>query len=156
MRVVFCWAYISGYMAACWRALAKVPGVESVVLTAKYDDPRIPGFDDEIAKGFDCRLLNAQQFVDDDYIFQMVQKAAPQIVVICGWAIQPYTKLAMDSRMAGVKMVMAMDTPWRRTMRQRVARLKIGAYVDLPGVEWIGVMKTEIGRQLEKVVRRHP
>lgn len=117
-------------MAACWRALAKVPGVESCVLTARYDDPRIPGFDDDIAAGFDCRLLSAQQFVDNGYVFKLVQEADPQIVVICGWACQPYTKLALDSRMAGVKMVMAMDTPWRRTLRQRVARLKIGPLID--------------------------
>jgi len=36
----------------------------------------------------------------------------------------------LDARLAGVKMVLAMDTPWRRTLRQRIARLKIGPMID--------------------------
>jgi aryl-alcohol dehydrogenase-like predicted oxidoreductase len=28
VKIVFCWSAISGYMAACWRALAARPGIE--------------------------------------------------------------------------------------------------------------------------------
>ena len=28
LRVVFCWAEVSGYAAACWQSLARVPGVD--------------------------------------------------------------------------------------------------------------------------------
>ena len=32
MRIVICWSHVSGYMAACWRALAATPGVDLFVL----------------------------------------------------------------------------------------------------------------------------
>ena len=35
MKVLFCWTDISGYMAACWRALASREGVDLHVLA--YD-----------------------------------------------------------------------------------------------------------------------
>jgi hypothetical protein len=32
MKVVVCWSHVSGYMAACWRALAATPDCEVFVV----------------------------------------------------------------------------------------------------------------------------
>ncbi len=130
MRVVICWAYISGYMASCWRALAATEGIDLHVIAAKFDDPKNAAFADDICAGFNSRLLNSKEYVDVELVSRLVRDLSPDIVVICGWVCAPYVRLALDRAFASVRFVMGMDTPLKHTLRQRLARLKIGALID--------------------------
>jgi glycosyltransferase involved in cell wall biosynthesis len=84
----------------------------------------------------------------------------PEIVVIPGWLVPAYTKLAQSEELASVRLVMGMDTPWRGGARQHLARLWIGGYlrrmdrIVVPGERaWqyavrLGVPETKIRRGL--------
>ena len=68
MRIVFCWLEISGYMAACWRALAAREGVDlQVIAFAPNTEGKAP-FSPEVLAGVDHHLLDRQERADADRI----------------------------------------------------------------------------------------
>lgn len=133
MRVVFCYPYITGYMAACWRALAARGEVQLSIVALRSDVPGVDWkFDDAaVARGLDIRLLSPQEHADEALVRNLVESHKPQIVVIPGWAHASYRNLVTAPGLvaAGTKYVMTMDTPWRGTWRQRLARYKLSSFL---------------------------
>lgn len=125
MRIVFCWFNISGYMAACWRALAARPGVTLKVIAFAPESSGTAPFDASILAGVDHVLLDARQRIDADHIANLTADHKPDAVVICGWAHAPYLSLLHDPRLRSAKFVMGMDTPWTGTVRQRLGWVKL-------------------------------
>ena len=130
IRVVICWPEISGYMAACWRALAATGKVDLTILALPSGKPGGGAFSDALVQGLPCHMLAPQQARDPAAVARLVSAARPQIVVLPGWAIPAYRRLPFSPELAGAKFVMGMDTPWRGELRQHLARLKIGRYLD--------------------------
>jgi glycosyltransferase involved in cell wall biosynthesis len=130
VRVVFCWSDISGYIASCWRALAAT-GVDLFVFAYEIGagEPNI-AFSNSVMHGLDHRLLTEAQAHDPKTIADLVIDQKPDIVVLPGWFNPAYVALTTHPKLSHVKFVMTMDTPWRNQLRQKVARLKIGAYLD--------------------------
>ena len=127
MRVFFCWTHISGYMAACWRALAARPGVEVDVLAFRSGDNEA-NFRDDVVAGLKIRLLDERERDDANLIRSVVVDAKPDVLVLPGWAYDAYRALAFDSALASAKRVMTMDTPYRGTVRQRLGRFKMASF----------------------------
>jgi glycosyltransferase involved in cell wall biosynthesis len=128
MKVVICWSHVSGYMAACWRALAERPDVElSIIAFAPEGDA---AFSQSIMAGLRYELLDPIKRNDSDYIRERVSSLAPDVVVIPGWLHPPYVALASDSKLQRVRFVMGIDTSFTGSWRQRLARLKIGKLID--------------------------
>jgi glycosyltransferase involved in cell wall biosynthesis len=127
MRVFFCWTHISGYMAACWRALAARPGVEVDVLAFRSGD-KAANFRDDVVAGLNVRLLEERERGDASLIRSIVVNAKPDVLVLPGWAYEPYRALAFEPALENAKRVMTMDTPYRGTMRQRLGRFKMAPY----------------------------
>ena len=127
MRIVFCWSHISGYMAACWRALAQRPGVEIKVLAYRSGDTEA-NFADDIVAGLNVRLLDERERGDANLIRSIVVDAKPDVLVLSGWSSDAYRALAFEPALAGARRVMTMDTPYRGTMRQRLGRFKMASY----------------------------
>ena len=70
IRVVFCWTNLSGYMAACWRALVARGGVDLRVMAYRAGGGSNSEFSEEIMTGIRCRLLDAEErlaraFIED-------------------------------------------------------------------------------------------
>ena len=128
MKVVICWPQISGYMAACWRALAKCEGVSLFVLA--FSAERDAAFSQATMAGLSCELLDPIKRHDSAYVHERVAAQSPDVIVIPGWLHAPYSALAMDRAMASVKFVMGFDTPFSGSWRQRLARAKIGRLID--------------------------
>jgi glycosyltransferase involved in cell wall biosynthesis len=128
MRVVICWPQISGYMAACWRALAKCDGISLFVLA--FSAERDAAFSQATMAGLDFELLDPIKRHDVAYVRDRVAAQRPDIVVIPGWLHPPYSALANDPAMTSVKFVMGIDTSFTGSWRQRLARLKIGRLID--------------------------
>ncbi len=128
-KVVFCWSDISGYMVACWKALSQA-GVEVHVFA--FERSKETSFDNSIAKGINV------QFVERSPSFDQLRldiiKINPDVLVLCGWFVPAYRKLfSAKSYLKDVKIIMAMDTPWLGTWRQRMGLLllrKIISQVD--------------------------
>ena len=157
MRVFFCWTHISGYMAACWRALSQRPGVEVSVLAYRSGDKEA-NFRDDVVAGLKVRLLDERERVDANLIRSIVVDAKPDVLVLPGWASDAYRGLAFEPALANAKRVMTMDTPYRGTMRQRVGRFKMAAYfANIDRVMVPGERAWQLARALgfeERKIRR--
>jgi len=127
MRIVFCWSHISGYMAACWRALAQRPSLDVTVLAYRSGDKEA-NFADDVVAGLNARLLDERERGDANLIRSIVTGAQPDVLVLSGWSSDAYRALAFEPALAGAKRVMTMDTPYRGTMRQRLGRFKMASY----------------------------
>jgi glycosyltransferase involved in cell wall biosynthesis len=126
MRLVICWADISGYMAACWRALAAMGDVELKVIAFR---PPPNTFSNDLVAGLNCRLLTPQEKFDAALISSLVKEHQPDVLYTTGWFHPPYRGLIEDPSLASVPKWMGVDTPWRGTFRQQLARLTLRRFV---------------------------
>jgi len=125
-RVVFCWAEISGYMAACFGELARRPGVSPQVLAfASGRGGSSARFRDDLTSNLPCRLLEPNERDDAALIRREVLSHRPDVVVLCGWFHRPYRQLLNDPALADTRFVMAMDTPWWGRPRQWAGRIAL-------------------------------
>jgi glycosyltransferase involved in cell wall biosynthesis len=131
LKVLFCWAEVSGYMPACWRALARRPGVELHVLHPRLlseDEPH--QFESlRLLEGIsnDMFLVNAPDL--DRWLVDKVAERKPDVVVVCGWFFAPYRRLVESGALRGAKVVLGMDSPWRGTLAQRLGKLRLRSFV---------------------------
>lgn len=135
IKVVFCWSDISGYMAACWRALHQLPDID--VFIVAFQARTETAFSDQLMQGIPCRLLDLKERQDTSLIEHLVTENCPDIVVLCGWFHQPYRQLAFASQLQRVTLVMTMDTPWWGTWKQYLTRWVLHSY--LKQIDWVVV-----------------
>jgi glycosyltransferase involved in cell wall biosynthesis len=122
MKIVICWTEISGYMNACWKALARRPDVDLHVVCYAADG--VPGntrFREADVHPVSARFLDAAEQQNAALIEDHVASHAPDVVMVTGWANRNYCRLVHAPRLAAKPVVMAMDTPWRGDLRQRLA-----------------------------------
>lgn len=150
IRVVFCWAEVSGYMAACWQALGQQPGVELHVIHPERLLPRPNPFDvTPLIEGLSHEVFDAQDPQVDRYLLDAVARRAPDVVVLCGWIYWPYTRLVHAPPLRSARMLLGMDSPWRATLAQRFARLRLAHFVSgLDLVITAGERSTEYARRI--------
>lgn len=127
LKVVFCWSDISGYMAACWRALNQLSDINIFVIA--FQARTETAFADQLMQGIPCRLLNLQERQDVDLIKDLVLAESPDVIVLCGWLHQPYRQLAFIPEFTKTGLVMTMDTPWWGTWKQHIARWFLRSYL---------------------------
>ena len=127
-KVVFCWSDISGYMAACWRALQAIPEIEVFVIA--FQARTKSAFSDELMQGIPCRLLDLQERDKAELIEQLVSQQNPDVVVLCGWFHSPYRQLAFSSALRDVKFIMGMDTTWVGNWKQYLAPWMLRSYLQ--------------------------
>lgn len=150
LSVVFCWAEVTGYMAACWQALSRRPDIDvHVVHTTKLFKHRTRFDLEPLMNG-----LSNQQFATDapgldDWLLEHVISKKPDVVVVCGWIFWPYTRLMRAKALEHVTMVLGMDSPWRGTWLQRLAYLRLGAVADAADLAVIaGERSAEYARRI--------
>lgn len=136
MKILFCWTDISGYMAVCWRTLSARSGIDLTVLANDGSDAT--AFDKSIMRGLHWIRLRP----DDPAHASMVQRhasgLAADVIVIAGWLCPAYRQL-VSSGVVGhqTRLILAMDTPWRGTLRQHVARLALRGYCSRFDAVWV-------------------
>ena len=130
IRVVFCWAEVSGYSAACWQALVRRPGLDVHVIHPERLLPRPNPFTiAPLLDGISHEMFDTSRPDIDDYLLNAVTAQRPDVVVLCGWIYWPYTRLVNARPLAAARMILGMDTPWRGTVVQRLARLRLSSFV---------------------------
>lgn len=156
MRIAICWTEIAGYTAACWRALAGRAGVDLRVLAWPSNFSRTGSqYQRSLVEGLPVRLLEEHEQQDSELVAKHVNEHRPDLVIMGGWAERPYRQLVWDDRLKDARMVLAMDTPWRGTWRQRLARWKIGNYIDrLDAIFVPGVRGQEFALRLKMPAQR--
>jgi glycosyltransferase involved in cell wall biosynthesis len=129
LKVVICWSDLSGYMAACWRALNDSAEVDVFVLAFKGS--KETAFNEErLMQGIPCQLLDYEARQDSIAIEQIVLAQQPDVVYICGWLHQPYCKLVSAAKLQQVAFIMGMDTPWKDNFRQRIGPILLRSYLQ--------------------------
>lgn len=129
VRVLFCWTRISGYMAACWRALGQRDDVDVHVLAFAPEVDAPSPFTPDIMAEVPAHLLDADAREDSHAIAATVREHAPDVLVVPGWAHRPYRKVIAQARHGAACVVLAMDTPWRDDWRQRAARWRLRRFL---------------------------
>jgi glycosyltransferase involved in cell wall biosynthesis len=131
VNVVICWTHISGYMAACWRAISSRADLKLAVIGFKSHNVKGHDiqFQDEIVRGLNVRLLAPDEIADAALVKALVVRHAPDVVVVPGWVHASYKSLVAAPELARARFVMTMDTPYRGTWRQRLGRFRIAGYL---------------------------
>jgi glycosyltransferase involved in cell wall biosynthesis len=118
-RVALLWSGLSGYLNACLRELASRDGVE---LFVSHQAPgREAPFDESQFAWMENRLT-WQTPSDLDALPQRIEAFSPDAMVMAGWHIPPYRRLAKKYANRCWR-VMAMDNAWNGTIKQRLGAL---------------------------------
>ncbi len=135
LRIVVCWTHLSGYMAACWHALRAYPRVElRVIAFADESQETCTAYDASLVAGLDCHLLSPAERGEPAAmaakVRELVADFRPDVVIIAGWAINTYVRLARDPAFDSSLFFMMIDTQWLGTLRQRLGRFKIAGLLS--------------------------
>ena len=128
LRVLFCWAHISGYMASCWRRMARDPNVDLHVVALAPGKSANIAFNDSIMAGIPHTLVPDEELSGNPKIREAALAHKPDVIVLCGWHIPEYTSLAGDPAFSHVKFIMGMDTPRNDSLRQRLGKFARRSY----------------------------
>lgn len=130
MKVVIFWPQISGYMAACWRALAAHPDVDLFVLARRSGGRDSAAFNDELMRGIPHELVSGDTPMDDATVRRVFDQHKPDIAVINGWHTPAFVKIPFLPGADRVRFIMAMDTPYLATFRQRYGKFAFKAFFN--------------------------
>jgi glycosyltransferase involved in cell wall biosynthesis len=134
VRVVMCWMGVSGYLAACWRALAARPGLDlKVLFIPSLATPNAP-FDPSLTDGLPAEALTGEEAADAEGVARRVLAHRPEVIVMPGWAVPSFRALVDRPELSRVPFAMAMDNPlrtdWRGRMRQTLGRVKLRRFLS--------------------------
>ncbi len=145
MKVVVCWAGMQGYVAACLRALNKIPGIDLHVLHLDFDD--LP-FQEEL-----LHEVSNQRFTAADAnsgIPALVAARQPEVVFLCGWFYRPYRQLIDRPELQNARFVLGMDTPWTGSWQQRLNRYRLRRFMRrMDKVVVAGPKSADLARRLQ-------
>ena len=151
LSIVFCWSEIAGYMPSCWRALACRPGVRLHVVHPRQlvDNPVNPFDLEPLMHGLSHEMFDRGRANLHEWLLETMRQHRPDVIVVCGWVFWPYLNLVQAPELSHVKFVMGMDTPWRGTVRQRLARARLGDVMGrMSAVVTAGARSAEYARRL--------
>jgi glycosyltransferase involved in cell wall biosynthesis len=132
MRVAICWIGVSGYLGACWRALAARAEVR--ILIAPSRQMQIAPFDDSVTGGLQLEALTQAEIEDFEGIAKRVIEWKADVVVIAGWVVPAFTALVDHAGLAQVRFVLGVDNPlrtdWVGRLRQSLGRIKLQRFLS--------------------------
>ena len=124
LSLVICWPGISGYMAACWRALSARTDVRVSIISTPCRS-----FSRAVVSGLDCHIMAETEAANSAFVASWVRERRPDVVAIGGWNIPGFRALARDRALQGVPFVLCMDNPWRGTLKQWLAPFVLWPYL---------------------------
>lgn len=129
MKVLICWSNISGYMAACWRELARRQEVDLKVVSFSPQASLTAPFDPGVVAGVDVIMEDSSSDALDLRLQQIEASFRPDVAVVSGWIHPAYVQLATRRRKTGAPTVMTLDQPWLGSPKQRVQQVCRRGYV---------------------------
>lgn len=110
---------LSGYMAACLKALKSRFEVE--LLVYRWPVAKDAPFDEQDTFGWIDQLYSKDDQKAEE-ILRTVEAFAPDGVFIPGWMDQDYLKVARVMKRRRIPVVAGSDTQWQGTLRQRASK----------------------------------
>ena len=129
MKVVFCWPWVSGYMAAGWRRLIGLSVDVHVIVPMPIND-KVGAFDVGVMDGISHEFLTAEQLGNQRYILKIVVAQQPDIVFLPGWFISSFRALPFAHELNNVCFIAGVDTPFRNDIRQFVGRFLLRTFLS--------------------------
>ena len=129
LRVTFLWAEVSGYIAACWEALAERHDVALHIIHLEgLASAPVPGRDSLLSKISNEVLSVANEELPTS-IARRVARRSPDLIVTSGWLYRPYVQAAQDPSLHSAALVIGMDSPWEGRWKQHLARFALRSYL---------------------------
>jgi hypothetical protein len=128
-RLLVTWTEVTGYAAACWRALAARGDVEARFVAGPPGeaDP-LNAFDDALSS-MDLTLLAPRDPGNVAAVGAIADAFVPSVVLVSGWNNQAYTHLAHTAASRGRRAILALDTTLHRPLRQLLGRLRLSRLI---------------------------
>ena len=116
-RIAILYSNLSGYTAACQRALKERATAE--LLVVHWPIATEAPFDDGVYAHIDYRYTRDKH--DTSSLMALVSDFQPDVVLMSGWMDSGYMATAKDQRKKGVLVIAGSDTQWTGSVRQRLA-----------------------------------
>ncbi len=129
MTIIFLWTGATGYMAACWRALASRPGVRLKVFVEVNRGGATAYRHEEVLHGLEYHLRFTGDPLDIEALRAEVAAMRPDILVILGWRCRMCRAVAEDAVFAAVPKLFAFDMTFAFTLRKVLARFVLRHYL---------------------------
>lgn len=145
-RVCVLFSRLSGYMAACLKALRERYGVELLVI--RQPPASNAPFQ---AHHFDwIDYLHDRNTLSRGEIDALVRQFSPQVIFMSGWFDKAYLQVARDLKREGVMIVAGSDAQWTGSLRQQVGRVIAPWYLHSAiDVLWVsGERQRQLARRL--------
>lgn len=134
MKIAVLWYALSGYLNACLKELATREGVELFV--AHQAPPVYAPFETDQFSWIENQLV-WRSHSDLVTLEERLNRFAPDVQLICGWAVPAYRKVARRTSGKCLR-IMTMDNCWLATGKQKLATLISPWYVrPLADLVWL-------------------
>lgn len=138
-------------MAACWRALSKRPGIDLHIVHPQQLWGKTNPFlsDPQLLEGLSNEMFMSDAADIDAWLVKAVANREPHVVVVCGWLFHAYNRLVKSGKLKDARVVLGMDSPWRGTLAQRLAKFRLAGLVNkLDAVVTSGERSSEYARRI--------
>ncbi len=115
-KVLFLFTELAGYIVACMKKLAEMPGVQ--VHVVKYPVNQVAPF--KFLLEGDNIFFHERSSFNDYELGKWVEQLSPDIIFCSGWIDKGYVKICKKYRKQ-IKTVLTFDNPWRGTLKQYIA-----------------------------------
>ena len=133
-RIAILYSNLSGYTAACQRAVKEAANAELLVI--HWPVAKEAPYDDHIFGHIDYRYSRDQYTAHG--IVKLLSDFSPDVVIMSGWMDNAYLQAARYMRRKGVPVVAGSDTQWNGSLRQRSAALTARWYLH-PAIDILWV-----------------
>lgn len=160
MNIVILWTGVTAPMAACWRALAAVPGVELTVLSELHRHAQTAYDERALLSGLDHVLRYSDEWLDVSSLVNRIDGCKPDLMIVLGWRSEMCRAPVVHPRLAAVPKVLAFDMVFAPTPRKLLAPFVLRNYLQrfdgafVPGersaayARWLGFPEQRIERGL--------
>lgn len=126
--ILFLWSGVSGYMAACWKALQRTQ-IERILVVVKKGGPATD-FGDETMIGVEWEAREQGFWRGIHQVGRLLEKAEPDAVVLGGWSDRAYLLATLARRDRRCPLILSVDNVWKGSLRQQLGRLVVRPVVN--------------------------
>ena len=160
MDIVFIWTGVTSYMADCWRALSRMPGVRLKIYIQEKTHAGTRFIPADVLTGLDYELIYEDEFFDKGKIRSQMASFQPTVFFIVGWRAKLARFFTMDRLFSSIPKVLIFDLPFAWTLKKLIAPIVLRLYLRrfkvafVPGTRaaqyarWLGFKGNEIEQGL--------
>ena len=159
-RIVFLWTGVTAPMAACWRTLSAMPGVQLTVYSELHRNAQTAYNEPELLAEIDHHLRFSDEPLERGALVDQIAALRPDVMIVLGWRSEMCRAAAESPLLAGVPKFLAFDLQFAYSLRKLLAPFVLRRYIRLfagafvPGersaeyARWLGFPDTKIERGL--------